>query len=43
MTENYMNNKTQPSTADYVIRIVGSALTADEIYFNPENDWITHT
>jgi len=33
----------QPSTADYVIRIVGAAMTADEIYFNPENDWITHT
>jgi hypothetical protein len=32
----------QPSTTDYVIRIVGYALTADEIYFNPENDWITH-
>ena len=34
---------TQPSTKDYVIRLVGYALTADEIYFNPENDWITHT
>ncbi len=34
---------TQPSTTDYVIRLVGYALTADEIYFNPENDWITHT
>jgi len=33
----------QPSTTDYVIRIVGSALTADEIYFNPDNSWITHT
>ena len=33
----------QPTTTDHVIRIVGSALTADEIYFNPENDWITHT
>lgn len=33
----------QPSTVDYVIRIVGSALTADEIYFNPDNSWITHT
>ena len=32
----------QPTTVDYVIRIVGYALTADEIYFNPENDWITH-
>ena len=34
---------TQPSTTDYVIRLVGYALTADEIYFNPENDWISHT
>lgn len=34
---------TQPSTTDHVIRVVGYALTADEIYFNPENDWITHT
>lgn len=33
----------QPTTTDHVIRIVGYALTADEIYFNPENDWITHT
>lgn len=34
---------TQPTTTDHVIRVVGYALTADEIYFNPENDWITHT
>lgn len=33
----------QPTTTDHVIRLVGYALTADEIYFNPENDWITHT
>jgi hypothetical protein len=33
----------QPTTADYVIRVVGFALTADEIYFNPSNDYITHT
>ena len=32
----------QPTTADYVIRLVGYGLTADSIYFNPENDWITH-
>jgi len=32
----------QPTTVDHVIRIVGYALTADEIYLNPENDWITH-
>lgn len=33
---------TQPTTTDHVIRVVGFALTADEIYFNPENDYITH-
>lgn len=33
----------QPTTTDYVIRIIGAALTADELFFNPENDWITHT
>ena len=31
----------RPSTTDYVIRIVGFALTADEIMFIPENDFIT--
>lgn len=34
---------TQPSTTDHVIRIVGFALTADEIFFSPSNDYITHT
>lgn len=34
---------TQPTTTDVVIRVVGFALTADEIYFNPSNDYITHT
>ena len=34
---------TQPTTTDYVIRRVGSALTADEIYFNPSYLWYTHT
>ena len=34
---------TQPSTTDYVIRIVGAALTADEIFFRPDFTWITHT
>lgn len=33
---------TQPSTADHIIRIVGFAHTADEIYFNPSSDYITH-
>ena len=35
--------QTQPTTTDVVIRIVGSALTANEIYFNPDRVWITHT
>lgn len=35
--------QTQPTTTDVVIRIVGSAITADEMYFNPDNSWITHT
>lgn len=34
---------TQPTTTDHVIRIVGHAMTADEIYFNPSPTWITHT
>lgn len=34
---------TQPTTTDHVIRIVGYALTADEIRFNPGNTWTTHT
>lgn len=34
---------TQPTTTDYVIRIVGFAMTADELYFNPSQDYITHT
>ena len=33
----------QPTTTDYVIRQVGYALTADEIYFNPTGTWTTHT
>lgn len=34
---------TQPTTTDHVIRIVGYAMTADELYFNPGNSWTTHT
>lgn len=34
---------TQPTTTDVVIRIVGIAITADEIFFNPDNTWVTHT
>lgn len=33
----------QPSGTDDVIRVVGFALTADELYFNPSQDYITHT
>lgn len=33
---------TQPSGTDEVIRIIGHANTADELYFNPSNDWMTH-
>ena len=32
----------QPTTTDAVIRVVGRALTADEIYFDPSEDYITH-
>ncbi len=35
--------QTQPTTTDVVIRIIGAALTADEIFFNPDFMWITHT
>lgn len=34
---------TQPTTTDHIIRIVGYGNTADELYFNPSNDYITHT
>ncbi len=33
----------QPSTTDYVIRVVGHAVHADKMWFNPSGDWITHT
>lgn len=33
---------TQPTTADVVIRVVGVAVTADELYFNPAYDYIVH-
>jgi hypothetical protein len=35
--------QTQPTTTDVVIRIVGSALTTDEMYFNPDWAYTTHT
>jgi len=34
---------TQPSTTDHIIRIIGFSMTADELYFNPSNDYITRT
>lgn len=34
---------TQPTTTDAVIRRVGFANTADELFFCPSNDYITHT
>lgn len=35
--------QTQPSTSGVVIRVVGYALTADSMIFNPSPDYITHT
>lgn len=35
--------QTQPSTTDVVIRVVGAALTGDEMYFAPDFTYITHT
>jgi len=34
---------TQPSTTDHIIRVIGFSMTADELYFNPSNDYITRT
>lgn len=33
----------QPTTTDYVIRIMGYGMTADEMRFDPGNTWTTHT
>lgn len=33
----------QPTTADVCIRVIGYANTADELYFNPSQDYIIHT
>jgi len=33
---------TQPSTADVAIRVVGYAITAEDLFFNPSPDYITH-
>jgi len=35
--------QTQPTTTDVVIRVLGAALTADSMIFNPSYDYITHT
>ena len=35
--------QTQPTTTDAVIRVIGFAITTDEIYFNPSQDYLTHT
>lgn len=34
---------TQPTTADHAIRVVGFAVHADKIWFNPSPDYIIHT
>ena len=34
---------TQPSTTNFAIRIVGYASTAEDLLFNPSNDWIIHS
>lgn len=34
---------TQPTTTDVVIRVVGTGLTSDELFFCPSGDYITHT
>ncbi len=33
---------TQPTTADVVIKVIGVGITADEMYFNPSMDYVTH-
>jgi len=34
--------ETQPVTTDAAIRVVGHAVDADDVYFLPSPDWITH-
>ena len=34
---------TQPSTTNFAIRIVGYAITAEDLCFNPSNDYIVHS
>ncbi len=35
--------QTAPTTTDSATRIIGYGVHADKMYFNPSNDWITHT
>lgn len=35
--------QTAPTTTDSATRLIGYAVHADKIWFNPSNDWITHT
>lgn len=35
--------QTAPVTTDSATRIIGYGVHADKMYFNPSNDWITHT
>lgn len=35
--------QTAPVTTDSATRVVGYAVHADKMWFNPSNDWITHT
>lgn len=35
--------QTQVTTTDAVIRVIGFAITTDELYFSPSADYITHT
>ena len=34
---------TQPSTTNFAIRVVGYAITAEDLLFNPSNDYIVHS
>ena len=34
---------TQPSTTNFAIRVVGYAIIAEDLLFNPSNDYIVHT
>jgi len=33
---------TQPTTSFHVTRIVGFGMTAEDLLFNPSNDWVSH-